>query len=142
MLVFLATLYTYGQQPLDLKIEEGADAPNTESVRFYFLSITNISDDTEGFKISAKDISCTNIPPEQQVTLNKTILDSTQTTELTNITLGSNETLEFYLKISRPDNTPVDKWNCIEVQAINDNSIILSNAILIKSLIPDPSKFN
>ncbi|MBR9914997.1 MAG: hypothetical protein GYB32_09265 [Algicola sp.] len=142
MLVFLATLLTYGQQPLELKIMAGADRPNTEPEQFYVLRITNIGSNNASFKISAKDKNCDGLSPEVQVPLAKRLLKKDKVSELNNTVLGSGDILNFYLKLSRNNNSLNNKWNCTEVKAVANNGTVLSNTILIKSLIPDPSKFN
>ncbi|GFZ94743.1 hypothetical protein GCM10011531_28090 [Aquaticitalea lipolytica] len=141
IIVCLSTLSTFGQQSLSLKIINGSDKPNSETEHIYLLEVTNNSKSAVNFNISADDKSCsdTNL---SQIEMKQEVLNSqkSKNIELTSIQPG--RSFEFYIKISRPANAKLSTWNCTEVKAVSDKGHIISNSIIIQSLIPDPNNFN
>ncbi|MBR9845702.1 MAG: hypothetical protein GYB35_06115 [Algicola sp.] len=75
---------------------------------------------------------------EKQTDLIHRALNRTSRGELTSYSIQPNTNFEFYIKISRPDNISIGKWNCTEVKAIDENGKTISNSVIITSLIPDP----
>lgn len=134
----LCTMTSFAQQSLGLKIKEGSDKPNTESEHTYLLEINNPSRSATSFNISTTNISCKDISTDKQTNLNNEALSKTSRAKLTSYSLQPNSTLEFYIKLTRPANSSIGKWNCTEVVAIDDNGKVISNSVVITSLIPDP----
>ena len=135
----LCTMASFAQQPLDLKIKQGSDKPNSETEHLYLLEISNSSRSTSNFTISTSNVNCSNIKAERQTILDHKALNKNSRGELKSYSINPNSNFEFYVKISRQQNTSIDKWNCTEIKAIDDNGKTISNAIVIKSLIPDPN---
>ncbi|WP_431137511.1 hypothetical protein [Psychroserpens mesophilus] len=134
----LCTITSFAQQSLDLKIKEGSDKPNSEKEHLYLLEVNNASKSTATFTISTSNISCLNMSAEKQTTLIHKALSKTTKGELTSYSIKPNSSYEFYIKITRPNNTSIGKWNCTEVKAIDENGKTISNPVVITSLIPDP----
>ncbi|MCB0398753.1 MAG: hypothetical protein KDD26_03855 [Winogradskyella sp.] len=142
VILLFAIINVYGQSPLSIKIKEGSDKPNYEKEHTYLLEITNSSIKSITFVIDSKNIKCQNLKEENQVRLVQKNLSKTSKAQFSEHTLKTNESFEFYLKISRPDNTAINKWNCTEIKAIDENGNTLSNSVIITSLIPDPKDNN
>ncbi|GAB4164877.1 MAG: hypothetical protein Tsb0033_26510 [Winogradskyella sp.] len=142
ILCLFATINIYGQSPLSIKIKEGSDKPNYEKVHTYLLEITNSSKRSIRFVIDSKNIKCQNLKEENQVKLVQKNLSKTSKAQFSEHMLKTNESFEFYLKISRPDNTTINKWNCTEIKAVDENGNTLSNSVIITTLIPDPKDNN
>lgn len=142
VLVCLATVCTYGQQSLELKVKKSTDLPNTASEHFYLIEITNISGVSQKFNIITENNNCDDIKASKQVELDKQVLNRQKTNQFTTEIIKSNKSIEFYVKISRQPDTPLEKWNCIDIKAVSDDNQVISNTLTIKSLIPDPKNFN
>ena len=135
----LCTITSFAQQSLDLKIKQGSDKPNSEKEHLYLLEINNSSRSTTNFTISTANVNCSNMSAEKQTDLIHRALNRTSRGELTSYSIQPNTNFEFYIKISRPDNISIGKWNCTEVKAIDENGKTISNSVIITSLIPDPN---
>lgn len=142
MLVCLFTVCTYGQQSLVLKVKKSSDLPITATEHFYLLEITNTSGVSQEFNIVTSDKVCDDIQQSKQVSLNKQVLNSQKTNQFNAETIKANSSMEFFVKISRKSDTPLGKWNCIEVKAVSNGNETISNMLTIKSLIPDPKNFH
>ena len=141
VLICFSALYSYSQGPLKLSIIKGTEKPNTENEHFYLLEISNTSNATTTFNISASDKSCNNTKL-QQIEMKQEIIDKQKSKTINTLNIPSGKTIEFYLKITRPTNARQNSWNCTEVKAVTSNGILLSNIITIESLIPNPNDVN
>jgi hypothetical protein len=130
---------SFAQQPLELKIKKGSDRPNSDKEHVYLLEMKNLSGSTADFTISTTNISCSDITSDKQTILSHKALNKLSKGEFKSYSLQPNSNFEFYIKISRTNNTSIGKWNCTEIKAIDDNGIIISNSVVITSLIPDPN---
>lgn len=142
ILCMYVTMSSYGQSPLSLKIKEGSDKPNYETEHSYLLEIKNSSKRSIRFIVESEDTQCQNHNKENQVKLVQRNLTKTSKSQFTEYTLNPNESFEFYVNISRPVNTSINKWNCTEVKALDLNGKTLSNSVVITTLIPDPKDQN
>ncbi len=136
VLISLSTFFSFSQNPLKLSIVKGAELPNSEPINYYLLEISNSTQREAQIIISAVNQICTNTRMEV-VRLNQEVLDKQKNRKLNLITIAAGESVEFYLKLSRPLNTRTNTWNCTEIKAITENGSQLSNAITIESLIPN-----
>lgn len=142
MLLCIATLFTYGQQALELKVKQSSDLPNTAPEHFYLIQVTNTSNVSKEFTIVTNDTNCDDIELSKQVLLVKQVLNAQKSSGFESSSIQAHSTLDFYIKISRKPDTPVGKWNCIEIKAVSENDYTISNTLTIKSQIPDPKNFN
>ncbi|MAB47911.1 hypothetical protein [Winogradskyella sp. MH6] len=142
ILCLFVSIAIYGQSPLVLKIKEGSDKPNYEKEHSYLLEITNSSKKSTRFFVDSKNTKCQNLKEENQVELIQKNLNKASKSQFSEHILKPNESFEFYLKISRPANTTINKWNCTEVKAVDENGNTISNSVIITSLIPDPKDNN
>ncbi|MEH6537442.1 MAG: hypothetical protein V7719_13675 [Psychroserpens sp.] len=142
MLVCLVALCSYGQQALELKIKKQSDLPNTATEHLYLIEIVNHSNSSEEFTIVTNDKNCNNIEQSKQVVLKRQVLNSQKIKGFKSGTIKANSTIDFYIKISRNDDTPLGKWNCTEIKVLSSNDDNISNTLVIKSQIPDPKNFN
>jgi uncharacterized membrane protein len=136
VLISLSSFYSFSQNPLKLSIVKGAELPNSEPINYYLLEISNPTQGEAQIIISAVNQTCTNTRMEV-VRLNQEVLDKQKNRKLNLITLAAGESVEFYLKLSRPLNTRANTWNCTEIKAVTENGSQYSNAITIESLIPN-----
>ena len=134
----LCTMASFAQQPLNLRVKQGSDKPNSEKEHLYLLEMNNSSRSTVNFTISTTNVSCLDISTDKQTVLNHKSLNKTSKREISSYSLQPNSNFEFYIEITRPKNISLNKWNCTEIKAIDANGNNISNAVVIKSLIPDP----
>lgn len=132
----------FSQERLSLSLKVDTQKTVNETEHFYLMEITNNANTSLQFKISIDNTKCQNISSSKQVLLNQSTLKKNKSQVLNQISIEPETSIEFYIKISRPNNTQLDTWNCSEVKAISKTGESLSNSVIIKSLIPDPKKFN
>lgn len=135
----MCIMLSFAQQSLDLKIKQGANKPNSEKEHLYLLEISNSSRLTTNFTISTTNIRCMDMSKDKQTVLNNKTLNKTSRREFNSSSIEPNSNFEFYIKLSRLKNTSIGKWNCTEIKAIDNNGNSISNSVVIKSLIPDPT---
>ncbi|MEM5566033.1 hypothetical protein WNY78_13000 [Psychroserpens sp. AS72] len=138
--VLLTILSSYGQD-LKLSILKGTDKPNSEKEHLYLLGVTNTGNIKMSFSISAINKQCVD-EKSSQIDLSHQIMNKYKATQADQLNLKPGESIEVYVKISRPLNAKLNSWNCTEIKAISSNGNAVSNAIIIESLIPDPKDFN
>ncbi|OUS00005.1 hypothetical protein A9Q86_11210 [Flavobacteriales bacterium 33_180_T64] len=132
----------FSQEQLSLSLKKDSDKTVNETEHFYLMEITNNAKTNLPFSISTENTSCENVSPSKQVLLKQNTLDKQKTKALTKMSIEPGASLEFYIKISRSKNTKLGTWNCTEIKAISNTGQLLSNPVIIKSLIPDPKNFN
>jgi alpha-L-arabinofuranosidase len=132
----------FSQSSLSLSVKKKSDKTLTETEHYYLMEVTNTTSDAIKFNVAFKNTACQNVNASKQAPLNQSVLNKDKSKALKQLNVKPNESLEFYVKISRLKNTKLDTWNCSEVKAISNTGELLSNSVTIKSLIPDPKKFN
>ncbi|WP_460218751.1 hypothetical protein [Psychroserpens sp. MEBiC05023] len=142
ILVCVATLFTYGQQTLELKVKKSSDAPNTASEHLYLIEVINSSGKDQKFTIVSENKACENIQQSKQVLLKNQVLNAQNNGTFNSGIVEGKSSKDFYIKVSRNSDTALGTWNCIEIRAISSNAKTISNTLTIKSQIPDPKNFN
>jgi uncharacterized membrane protein len=142
ILMCFNVLSVFSQQSLELSIKENSDEPTSKTEHYYLLEVKNTSRQTEIFSIAAQNSVCSDNERSAQVELIQDIFNKDKRTALSSISLRAGESYQFYVKISRPENTKLDKWNCTNISAVSSSRVQLSNAITIKTFIPNPKNFN
>ncbi|WP_298901538.1 hypothetical protein [uncultured Psychroserpens sp.] len=132
----------FGQEQLSLSLKKDTDKTVNETEHFYLMEITNSSKSNIQFSISTENVACKDISAQNQVLLKQSALNKQKSNVNSAMSIEAGATLEFYVKISRPQDTKLNTWNCSQVKAISNTGKPLSNPIIIKSLIPDPKSFN
>lgn len=141
VLIFFSVFFSYGQGQLKLSIVKGTENPNTEKEHLYLLEVTNKGNQVSTFNVTASNASCNN-ERVKQVELNQEVLDKHKTKKIQTINVQPGKSVEFYVKITRPNNTKQNSWNCTEIKAVSNDGNVLSNIITIESLIPNPNDVN
>lgn len=138
MFWLIAAGAVFAQQPLIIKIKEGSNQPNYKTEHLYLLEVKNITRSKLDYTIKTSNVECEEVQSNQQIELNHSTLNRESRREMSQYTLGPNQSYEFYVKITRPFNARRNSWNCTEVKAVDNNGKPLSNSIVITSLVPDP----
>lgn len=142
ILMCFGVLVCQGQSQLKLSIKQGSDSPNYETEHLYLLELTNTTRTATSVSISTKNTECSNVPTTQQIAFDQTTLETNKQSKVQQIVVEAGKTVEFYIKLSRPQNARVNSWNCTEVVALAKDGNALSNSIIIESLIPNPNNNN
>ena len=132
----------FGQEQLSLSLKKDTEKTVTETEHFYLMEITNTTKNNVQFSVSTDNVACKNVSTQKQVSLNQKTLSKQKSNVTGTMNIKAGATIEFYVKISRPQNTKLNTWNCSQIKAISNTGQTLSNPVIIKSLIPDPKSFN
>jgi len=142
LFVCLSMLLSFGQENLKLNLKVDTDKTVVETEHFYLMEVINNGTSTIKFSINIDNTACKYIKNSKQVDLNQSILSKNKSLLGNKFSIKSGEAIEFYVKIARPKNTELSTWNCSEIKAKSLTGETLSNSVVIKTLIPDPEKFN
>ncbi len=142
ILVCFGVLVCQGQNQLKLSIKKGSDAPNYETEHMYLLELSNSSSVASSVNISTKNKECSNVKKADQTEFQQVLLEKNQKSRIQQIVVQPGKTVEFYVKLSRPNNAKLNTWNCTEIVAVSNEGRYLSNAVSIESLIPNPNNNN
>jgi len=140
-LMCIGTWFCQGQN-LKLTIKQGSDAPNYETEHFYLLELSNTGSVTTNATISINNKECVNIKKIDQTDFASVSLEKNKQSKAQQITVQPGKSVEFLVKLSRPNNAKLNTWNCTEIVAMSKDGIALSNAVTIESLIPNPNNNN
>lgn len=141
VIVCLSSLLTFGQNDLKLTLVKKSDQPITEIERDFLFQIENNSRNDQTIILEATNLLCSDTGRALQANLYHTFLKEDKNTVISSPNIKSGESLNFYLRISRPNNTKLNSWNCTKLIIKTDNNLE-SNSITIKTLVPDPKDFN
>lgn len=141
VLVCLVALCSYGQKTLELKVLKSSDLPLTAKEHMYLVQITNNSSRTVAFSLATEEINCDDVDRSKLTSLNREILNKNGLSRQSVKSISGNESIEFYVKISRKPDTPLATYNCLGIKAVTEKNEILSNTLIIKTWIPDPKNF-
>ncbi|SDH46862.1 hypothetical protein [Winogradskyella thalassocola] len=138
--VGLSFLSSYGQD-LKLSIIQNSDEPDTAKEHFYLVKVTNTSRKATLFSVSAFNAKCSN-EKSIETDFTQEILNNNKSLGDKEHTIKPNESMEVFVKLTKPKNSKLNSWNCTQVNAISKNGDVISNTVSIESFIPDPKDFN
>lgn len=142
LLMCFGVLFCQGQDQLKLSIKKGSDTPNYEKEHSYLLELSNMGNKPTPVTISTQNKPCSNIKKAEQIEFEQVLLDNNRQSRNQQMIVQPGKSVEFYIKLSRPNNAKLNTWNCTEVVATSNEGKPLSNAIVIESLIPNPNNNN
>ena len=155
----LSSLFVNAQQnAFNLEIVNYSDKPDANVEHLHLLSLKNNSNKVLNYNLSNKEIECKaeyydvvrnkigKIDNDNDVVNKKNMPSLTIETynkilskKINKISLSPNESIEFYVKITRQNNTEIGTWKCFKIFAnlLNDQKI--SKSVIIRSYIPTPN---
>lgn len=109
---------------------------------YYAMVITNNSTSTDTYVLNSKNInsSCTNTDNSSttnNVVINADFIDS-EKTAISEITLNAGQSVNFYIHISVPADTLVEKWSCNQITATSKNCSNYSVNTVLHTFIINP----
>lgn len=142
ILVCFGVMVCQGQSQLKLSIKQGSDAPNSETEHMYLLELSNPSTKVSNVTISTTNKACVDVKKADQTDFNQVLLDKTSRGTLQQLVVQPGNSVEFYVKLTRPKDARLSTWNCTEIVATSVDGKPLSNPVTIESLIPNPNNNN
>ncbi len=142
LLVGFGILYCQGQEQLKLSIKKGSDAPNFKTEHMYLLELSNLGSIASNVSISIENKECANIKKSDQTKFIQELFDNKKQSQRQQIVVPSGKSVEFYIKLSRPNGSRLNTWNCSEIVAMSKEGKIMSNSITIETLIPNSNNNN
>lgn len=142
LLVGFGILFCQGQEQLKLSIKKGSDAPNFKTEHMYLLELSNLGSIASNVSISIENKECANIKKSDQTKLIQELFDNKKQSQRQQIVVPSGKSVEFYIKLSRPNGARLNTWNCSEIVAMSKEGKIMSNSITIETLIPNSNNNN
>jgi len=133
--------YTTSLKTVQLSVVTPSDAPHTAAEHIYLLKAENTSDKTLSFTITANNINCgAKLAADLQATVYEDAFATNSTNTLNLHSIPAHGSVQFYVKLLKPQDTPLKTSNCMEIKAVQGKNI-LSDGIIIESYIPDPKDF-
>ncbi|WP_316633126.1 hypothetical protein [uncultured Flavobacterium sp.] len=110
---------------------------------YYSMVLTNNSSSTDTYILSAKNInnSCANTDGSSTATnviINTDFIDSQKST-ISEISIGAGQSVNFYIHVTLPVNTAVEKWSCDQITATSKNCTNYSINTVLHTYIINPS---
>lgn len=147
----------------DLEIVSYSDKPDSDIEHYHMLQIANNSNKANEFELFVKPINCKdeyndvirnkrgsidNTKEDSALkknnrkgnsSLNFEIYSKDLSKKLNKVLLKPKESLNFYLKITRENNSEIGQWKCSKIVAkvSNNKGNNIKKSVIIKSLIPD-----
>ncbi len=147
------------QNVFDLEIVNYSDKPDANVEHLHLLSLTNHSNKTMSFDLSSNEITCKaeyddvvsnkigKADDNKETLINTSsvtveIYNKTLSKKINNINLNANESITFYVKTTRQNNTEIGTWKCFKIAAnlLDDKSYEkIGKSVIIRSFIPNPN---
>ncbi len=139
LITFLTISITFSQNKqevstLHISILEKSNAPLSHKVHSYTYVVTNNSNKNILYTIKTKQINC----KEKSSNMSVKML-SNSFNKIVNI--NSNDSKSFTIEMRRNHLTKLDTWSCVQVNAIDNNGIPISNTITLSQFTPDTRNF-
>ena len=128
LLVFI-TSNTFGQSnncQAELKVEDNGNIRSTPlDGTYYSMIISNLGSSPDIYTLSKTNINsiCTNMDGSDNagnVIINTSFIDPDKNT-ITQITVNPGESVNFYIHVTVPVGTVINKWSCTQVIANSKN---------------------
>ena len=119
---------------LSISILEKSNAPLSHQVHSYTYAVTNNSNKNILYTIKTKQINC----KEKSSNMSVKMLNSSFNKV---VNINSNDSKSFTIEMRRNHLTKLGTWSCVQVNAIDNNGIPISNTITLSQFTPDTRNF-
>lgn len=126
-----------------LIVEKNGNIRNTPlEGTYYAMVLSNNGNSEDTFTLNAKNInaSCSNSDGSStagNVTINTQFIDSERNT-LSEITLSAGQSVNFYIHVTVPKGTSIQKWSCDQITATSKNCANYSVNTVLHTFIINP----
>ncbi len=115
----------------------------TNSEYTFTLYLENSGSKAGEFTITANNANGSNENPDgsptgSNIELTHQLLDTGMNPISNPVLVKAGETFSFLLKLSVPEGSPIEAWNCTEVSVEADNCVLAPGSILLYVFNPDP----
>ncbi len=155
LLVFFSVFNSFCQNDLTIKLLEKPSNELSDNEHYYLFELKNNSNtDYKNLSISNANVLCiengTNkffkkdsFSKKSKSNLDVSVKNQDKHTDINMLDCKAKTTTTFFVKLSKKNNAELNTANCFEILLTNNvGNKILSNTIIIESLIPDPNDFN
>ena len=141
LVTFLITSIAFSQNKqqkntLHISIVEKSDAPLSQQVHNYTYIVTNNSNKSIQYTINTKHVVCKNKSSEMSV---KALTSSLN--KAANINVNARGSKSFKIEMKRNHLTELDTWTCVQINAVDNNGVPISNTITLAQFTPDTRNF-
>jgi hypothetical protein len=139
--ILLSSLSSIAQQcSFKLTTTDNTQSVNKEG-RTYFIQLQNNSNEEMVMNLNVsnhnKEINPDKTDKENNVKLNAKILNEDGTEISGSVQLKPNETLNFKVKVTVPEGTPIKHWNNMLLKATSDKCTDYSSSLILYTFIPN-----
>ncbi len=147
------------QSVFDLEIVNYSDKPDAAIEHLHLLSLTNHSNKVLNYDLSSNEIAYKaeyddvvrnkvgHINNNEEIVITASsltveIYNKTLSKKINKITLNPNESISFYVKITRQNNTEAGTSKCLKIVANlldDENNKKIGKSVIIRSFIPNPN---
>ena len=155
LLVFFSVFISFCQNDLTIKLLEKPTNELSDTEHYYLFELKNTSNtDYSNLNISKANVLCeengTNKFFKKDSSSNKSksnldvsVKNQDKYSDINMLESKAKTTTTFFVKLSKKSTAELNTANCFEIFITNNiANKILSNSIIIESLIPDPNDFN
>jgi uncharacterized membrane protein len=101
---------------------------------YYSMILTNTGSSTDTYVLGISNVNatCSNTDGSttaSNISINSSFIDSTKST-ITEIKLSPGESSNFYIHVTVPAGTAINKWSCDQVTAKSKNCSAVSSTVL------------
>ncbi len=137
LLTITAMNFAFSQQKstlLQVSLLEKSKAPLSTHIHKHTYSIENTTNKTIEYAIVTKQVDCKKKSSKMSVNIHSQ-------TKLSRIQIEANASKAFTIEMQRNNLTKLNTWSCIEISAVNQQGITISNTVTHSQFIPDTNNF-
>jgi len=138
-ILIVSTTFSQNKQQehtLHIAITKKSDQPLSSKVHIYVYTVKNTSSKDIQFEINTTPVGCKDNSSKMNIEI-----QSATNQRVENIQVKAKASYSFKLKLQRNHLTKLDTWSCIQINAIDNKGIPISNTITVSQFIPDTKNF-
>lgn len=146
LIMILTATFSFGQNGscnANLIVENNGNIRSTPlDGTYYSMILTNNGASTDTYVLSAKNInnSCANTDGSStagNVAINTNFIDS-EKSSINELTINAGQSVNFYIHITVPNGTTINKWSCDQITATSKNCTNYSIDTVLHTYIINP----
>lgn len=147
LIVILTSTFSFAQSgscKATLVVENNGNNRSTPpNGTYYSMILTNNSSSSDTYILDTKNInaSCTNTDGSstaKNVIINTDFIDS-EKNAISQITVSAGQSVNFYIHVTLPMGTPVEKWSCNQITATSKNCTNYSISTVLHTYVINPA---
>lgn len=147
LIVILTSTFSFAQRGscnATLVVENNGNNRSTPpNGTYYSMILSNNGSSTDTYTLNTKNINsnCSNTDGSStanNVIINTNFIDS-EKNDISQITIGAGQSVNFYIHVTLPMGTPVEKWSCNQVTATSKNCTNYSISTVLHTYVINPA---